>query len=795
MSAHKQAATTGAAPARTRNRGRAGTNASCISLTVCMLSLSTLLLTDGSFLGLIAILNIGTSVVIVGLHHTREFGSDNMGRIWRDPAALIVLGVAMVCVIAVRSGAEPMFRSITMLVGATLVVMGALLWLTERLRSHAAEIATEAMIGAVTMSLVAQQTGLTHLAPDLTVPRSIVLVALGMLAMAILIGLAVVGMDGAELVIPLFLLGGVMAGLLGAAVAIYSLDAATPRATLVYIDVAVIALLSVATLARLHPDAVTRRGPTHVMRRSASRQRSLSLIGAVMAGPVLVAVHLAFHIGGSTSTTVTIAGLVSLAASVHVFRLMTRWSAVEHDVYHDSLTGLPNRTLFLDRLNSSIDIARLERRQLALMFIDLDRFKKVNDSLGHAAGNELLCEVAKRLRASVDRSVTVARLSGDEFGVLLPRVLSNAVSETVAGRMLAAFEAPFDLGKRSLYVTPSIGVAHFPYDGHDATMLMEHADVAMYRAKDKGRNTVELYTTDQTRDRAPATRFDIGIALHRAVENEQLTLLYQPKVDIVTNDVVGVEALMRWHDPELGAVPPETFISVAEENGLIDKLGIWALYTACHQSVRWQRDHGLRIPVAVNLSPRQFQTRDVQDLVARVLRDTGLEPQLLELELTESLALEEPDRVRAVLTELKAIGVRFAIDDFGVGYSGLGYLDRFDFDVVKIDKTFVHRISGGSGYIVNAVISLAEGLGLSVVAEGVETREQVEFLRSKGCRYMQGFFFSKAVSGDRLAQMILERRLMAQPSPPVPSRRGSLDRGPEGPTPTRPRLDATRRHG
>jgi diguanylate cyclase (GGDEF)-like protein len=792
MRARKHAAIARSHPARAASRSGSSTGAWCPPLAVCVLSLSTLLLTDGVFLAPLAIVNIAACLLVIGSQHAREFGREHAGRIWRDPAVMIVLGAAVTCTNALSGGTNPLFRSAVVLLGACLVLLGAFLWLVERLRGHAAEIATEAMIGAITICLVAHASGLSRLAGELTLSRLLALAALNALVAAALIGIAVVAMDGAELVIPLFLLGAVLFGLIAGAVATYAIDASTPTSTLRAIDTTSLGVLALATLARVHPDAVTRRGPTHLMRRTASRQRSLMLISAVMAGPALVSLHLGLGVGGSPRAVIAIAGVVSLAASVHVFRLMTRWSAVEHDVYHDSLTGLPNRALFLDRLNSSIDIARLERRQLALMFIDLDRFKKVNDSLGHAAGNDLLCEVAKRLRASVDKTATVARLSGDEFGVLLPRVLNNATSEAVAGRMLAAFEAPFDLGKRSLYATPSIGVAHFPHDGTDAAVLLEHADVAMYRAKDKGRNTVELYTTDKTRDRAAATRFDIEVALHRAVEQEQLTLLYQPKIDIVTNEVVGVEALMRWHDPDLGVISPDVFISVAEETGLIDKLGHWALYQACHQGVRWQAEYDLRIPVAVNLSPRQFQTRDVQDLVARVLRDTGLEPQLLELELTESLALEEPDRVRSVLTELKAIGVRFAIDDFGVGYSGLGYLDRFDFDVVKIDKTFVHRISGGSGHIVNAVISLAEGLGLRVVAEGVETREQVEFLRSKGCRYMQGFFFSKAVSGDRLADMILDRRQSTLPTPPLPSRRGSSGPSPHEPAgPSRPRLRAS----
>jgi diguanylate cyclase (GGDEF)-like protein len=450
---------------------------------------------------------------------------------------------------------------------------------------------------------------------------------------------------------------------------------------------------------------------------------------------------------------------LSMLVSAHVFRLLRKWGSLEHDVLHDSLTGLPNRPYFNSRLELAIELARTERRTLAVMFLDLDRFKNVNDSLGHAAGNSLLIQVARRLSASVDRTVTVARLAGDEFAILIPSVRNYKHTETIAKTMLEAFEDPFELGRRKVYVTPSIGVAHYPTDGMAPSELLEHADAAMYRAKERGRNTVELYTGE--RRKQATNRLDLESALHNAVDGQQLELYYQPKVNLRTGRVTGVEALLRWDHPILGPIPPDEFIPLAEESGLISLIGEWTLIEGCTQAKAWM-DMGITdVSVAVNLSPRQFQLQRVQDLVARVLRLTHCPAALLELELTENLALQDPDRVGEVIDELHRMGVKCSIDDFGVGYSGLSYLARFSFDTIKIDRKFVDGIDDTGAPIVTAVIAMAKGLQLEVVAEGVETMAQLEFLRRHGCDTMQGYLFSRPLPARELEPIL--RKVLESP--------------------------------
>jgi diguanylate cyclase (GGDEF)-like protein len=438
---------------------------------------------------------------------------------------------------------------------------------------------------------------------------------------------------------------------------------------------------------------------------------------------------------------------------------LRKWGALEHDVHHDSLTGLPNRPYFNARLDLAIELARGERRTLAVMFLDLDRFKNVNDSLGHAAGNTLLIQVARRLSGAVERGVTVARLAGDEFAILIPAVRNYKHTESIAKALLESFVEPFELGRRRVYMTPSIGVAHYPTDGLLASDLFEHADAAMYRAKERGRNTVEVYTA--ARRAHAVNRLDLESALHTAVDENQLELYYQPKVNVLTGRVVGVEALLRWDHPILGPIPPDEFIPLAEESGLISMIGEWTLIEGCTRARAWM-DQGIAdVSVAVNLSPRQFELQRVQDVVARVLRLTRLPPHMLELELTENLALQDPAGVGVVIADLHAMGVRCSIDDFGVGYSGLGYLAQFSFDAIKIDRKFVDGIDEDGAPIVTAVIAMAKGLNIDVVAEGVETVAQLEFLRRHGCEIMQGFLFSRPLPASALEPLL--RRVLESP--------------------------------
>ena len=544
-----------------------------------------------------------------------------------------------------------------------------------------------------------------------------------------------------------------------------------------------IIVISAAGIGAAHYTAPEIRShAVRVVKVSAAR-RALITLGSVLFGPILT-------VGGFTgdwplniSFIATASALLSAGACVHVFNLMRRWGALEHDVEHDSLTGLPNRRSFHDSLDRALGAARSRSSNVAVMFLDLDRFKNINDSLGHAAGNEMLVETARRLRRAAPEEAVVARLAGDEFAILLPNTAGPAISRDEANKLLATFGEPFSIGRRSIYVTPSIGIAHYPRDGAEAGLLLQRADAAMYRAKQRGRNTVELFSNDVSK--GAVTRLDIESALHSAVKEQQLQLFYQPKIDMNEGHVHSVEALLRWRHPVLGVVGPDQFVPVAEETGLIDEIGLWALIEGCKQAKEWS-DQGYFVPVAVNVSPKQFEHHDIADLVARVLRMTRLSSDLLELELTESIALQDPDRVRSVLRDLEAMGVHRAIDDFGVGYSGLSYLNTYPFNTIKIDRKFVQSIGDNGAPIIDAIIAMGHGLRLEIVAEGVETRAQVDYLRERGCHLMQGFYFSAPLT-KRQFDLKLLKRARRRPKPkkdpdsvPQPSRMVSGIVTPEG---------------
>jgi diguanylate cyclase (GGDEF)-like protein len=389
------------------------------------------------------------------------------------------------------------------------------------------------------------------------------------------------------------------------------------------------------------------------------------------------------------------------------------------------------------------------------MFLDLDRFKEINDSLGHAVGNDLLKSVVKRLQGSLREQDTLARFGGDEFTFLF--VDGGAKDERTAAlaeRLLDRFSDPFNVGGRQLTVKASIGVAVYPHDGEDAETLLKHADTAMYQAKSAGRNTYEIF--DSAMSARARLRFALEDNLRAAVEYDRLAVHYQPKLDMETGTIAGVEALARWNHPQLGFIPPWAFIPLAEETSLVASLGEWVLEDACRQVRRWQEQGLPAVPVAVNLSPRQFMHHSVVDVVAKVLRRTGLDPTLLELEVTESVLMDHKGEAAASLGELRAMGVRCSIDDFGTGYNALSYLAEIPVDAIKIDRSFIHRIDGeqSGAPIVGAVIALAHGLGLTVVAEGVETDAQLRFLDAHDCDQVQGFRFSPPVSADEFALLV-----------------------------------------
>jgi diguanylate cyclase (GGDEF)-like protein len=430
-------------------------------------------------------------------------------------------------------------------------------------------------------------------------------------------------------------------------------------------------------------------------------------------------------------------------------------AAAEYRAQHDSLTGVCNRLLFEDRLHLALGHAERTNSAVSVMFLDLDRFKDINDSLGHAVGNELLKSVVKRLQGCLREHDTLARFGGDEFTFLIPDSGGkDGLVVEIAERLLDRFDDPFNVGGRQLTVKASIGVAVSPWDGADADTLLKHADTAMYQAKAAGRNTYQIF--DSGMSARARLRFAFEDSLRAAVECGRLAVHYQPKLAMATGDIVGVEALARWRHPKLGFIPPWAFIPLAEETSLVATLGEWVLDEACRQAQGWQEQGLPAIPVAVNLSPRQFAHQPVVEMVSRVLERTGLDPTLLELEVTESVLMERVDEVVASLNELRALGVRCSIDDFGTGYSALTYLAEMPIDAIKIDRSFVQRIDGeaSSAPIVGAVIALAHSLDLVVVAEGVETDEQLRFLDAHGCDQVQGFRFSPPLPAAEIVELM-----------------------------------------
>ena len=425
----------------------------------------------------------------------------------------------------------------------------------------------------------------------------------------------------------------------------------------------------------------------------------------------------------------------------------------------DSLTGLPNRNMFLGELDRAIARARRMGSSFAVSFIDLDRFKVINDTLGHDAGDELLRIMAARLVATLRASDMVGRLGGDEFVVLLEGDASLGALRAATDKLLRAISEPMTVQGCSFVVTGSIGVSVYPGDGADAALLLRHADAAMYLAKDKGKNNVQFYTAELA-DQA-AEQYALEADLRLAIERNQLLLHFQPKVDVASGRLLSVEALLRWQHPSRGLVAPAEFIPLAEERGLIVPIGRWVLQAACRQMREW-RNAGLEVlPVAVNLSARQFAADGLLDDIFDALVQHGLSPNDLEVELTESVLMADPERANHVLQRLHTMGVSIAIDDFGTGYSSLSYLKRFPARTVKIDRSFISGLPGDSedGAITQAVIAMAHSLGLGVVAEGVETEAQLQMLRELGCDEAQGFLLGRPVPAAELAALLQPRRL------------------------------------
>jgi diguanylate cyclase (GGDEF)-like protein len=427
---------------------------------------------------------------------------------------------------------------------------------------------------------------------------------------------------------------------------------------------------------------------------------------------------------------------------------------VHHLAHYDELTGLPNRSMFNQRLSHALIQARRNDKPLAILFIDLDRFKNINDTLGHEAGDLVLKEVAQRLLGCLREGDTVGRLGGDEFVVLIEELPEPMHVAAVAQKILAAVVKPFVVGAQEFNITASIGISTYPDDGEDMQGLLKNADISMYRAKEQGKNNYQFYSALMNIHTVERMALESG--LRRALERNEFLLHYQPKVDIGSGRITGMEALLRWQRPGQELIPPAKFIALAEETGLIVPIGEWVLRTACARNQSWQEQGLPPLRMAVNLSARQFAHANLLQDVARVLHDTGLDPAALELEITESMVMHDPERAVTLLTMLKAMGIHLSIDDFGTGYSSLSYLKRFPIDSVKIDRSFIHDVPGDAddAAITRAIIAMAHSLRLKVIAEGVETEEQLSFLREHGCDEMQGYYFSEPLAEDQFLRLL-----------------------------------------
>ncbi len=465
------------------------------------------------------------------------------------------------------------------------------------------------------------------------------------------------------------------------------------------------------------------------------------------------------HVAPLPATDPAAPGDEALCVLVHYDISETRryQAELERDASHDALTGLANRSLLRRRLREAMANADISNRQIWVVFLDLDRFKAINDSLGHKAGDSLLQILAQRLGQIVRDTDTVARLGGDEFVIVMRETEQDTISTTAVSRILEAVAEPMAVEGHQLVLTCSVGIAVYPTHAQDPEQLVEYADVAMYSAKQSGRNNFQFY--DAALNERALARLMLESALRIAVERNEFRLHYQPQVDLKNGCIVGMEALIHWRHPTLGIVPPTEFIGLAEESGLIVQIGEWVLREACRQNKAWQTAGLGLLRVAVNLSPRQFAHPDLVRSIDSILAESGLAPRYLEIELTENLIMMEITRAVDILMQLKANGIQLSIDDFGTGYSSLSYLKQFPIDVLKIDRTFVKDIGTDPDdeAIVKSIIALAHSLKLHVIAEGVETAEQLAFLAQHDCDEFQGFYFSRPLAPEVFTRLLQEQ--------------------------------------
>jgi diguanylate cyclase (GGDEF)-like protein/PAS domain S-box-containing protein len=445
-----------------------------------------------------------------------------------------------------------------------------------------------------------------------------------------------------------------------------------------------------------------------------------------------------------------------VATTTNITELKEAEYKISRMSYYDDITELANRVLFKEWVDFAISHANIEKGSLAIMYLDLDQFKFVNDTIGHSSGDQLLKSVAKRLRNHIPKEALISRMGGDEFNILIPFIDEQKEITYVANDVLNVFQVPFILKKKEYFITASVGISTYPLDGLDYETLMKNADMAMYRAKANGRNNYQFYTNSL--NAFAHERLDMERSLRKAIEKNEFVLFYQPKVDIKTGSISGSEALVRWIHPKQGIIPPFKFIPLAEETGLILQMGEWILRTALEQNKKWINKGYDYLTVAVNVSVKQFQQKDFVDTVKDILIETQYNPELLELEITESILMEDTNRNIGILNELKKIGIKISLDDFGTGYTSLSYIRKFAVNVLKIDKSFIDEITNNDtdSAITVAIINMANSLNLKVVAEGVETKEQLDFLKNQNCNEIQGYYFSKPVVAEEFEKMLNE---------------------------------------
>jgi len=471
--------------------------------------------------------------------------------------------------------------------------------------------------------------------------------------------------------------------------------------------------------------------------------------------------------GGRVPVTLAVNPLLDIEGAVGGFLMVahditTRKRAeayIRRMAHYDALTGLPNRTLLLDRLEVAVRQARRKGEMLAVLMLDLDHFKRINDTLGHQAGDQLLLNVGRRIQQCLREADTVARFGGDEFVVVLSDVRGREELATAVSDMAEAVSRPLTVEQHELVVTPSIGGCLFPDDGNDASSLLRRADAAMYQAKSAGRSNLQWFTPQMLQQ--TEERLALGNALRRALDSREFSIHYQPEIALADGRVVGMEALLRWHRGSRGVIGPDRFVPVAEETGVIVQLGEWVLRTACRQCAQMQAELGAPLMLAVNVSPRQFQRRSLLDTVRRALDESQFDPRHLELEITEGVLMQDLDESAGLLDALRRLGVTVVIDDFGTGYSSLSYLTRFPVDKLKIDRSFVRDLNSDSAdaAVINAIIAMAHSLGIRVIAEGVENQGQQDYLQQRGCDEAQGYHFSGAVSARDFTAYAASRML------------------------------------